>query len=108
MTEAATGLNAAISQQSHLVDALRGKYSVAICNENRAAYVAIEKRIARAGCELANEAETLFFRKLQDAGCTSIHFQPIRVSAVGFLSDGQSIASFHAKEVATYCPEALA
>ena len=102
-------LSEAIAQQTQLVDGLRSKNSVVVCNLNRSTYVAIEKRIAAAVRELAaaNEAEALFFRELQDAGCTAIQFRPMRVGAVGLASDDQSVASFHRKEVATYCPEAL-
>ena len=90
-------LSEAIAQHSQLLDGLRNKYSVAICKANYAAYVAIEKRIAAAVRELAaaNEAEAgLFFRELQDAGCTAIQFRPMRVGAVGLASDDQSVASF--------------
>jgi len=82
---------------------------VVVCNANRAGYVAIEKRIVAAVGELAaaNEAEVLFFRELEDAGCRAIQFRPMRIGAVGLASDDQSVASFHRKEVATYCPEAL-
>jgi hypothetical protein len=102
-------LSEAIAQHSQLLDGLRNKYSVAICKANYAAYVAIEKRIAAAVRELAaaNEAEALFFRELQDVGCTAIQFRPMRVGAAGLASDDQSVASFHRKEVATYCPKAL-
>jgi hypothetical protein len=102
-------LNEAIAQQTRLVDGLRSKYSVVVCNGNRGSYIAIERRILRAVRELAaaNEAEVLFFRELQDAGCTSIQFRPMRVSAVGLLSDDQSLAMFHRREVETYLPEAI-
>jgi len=104
-------LNAAVSQQSHLVeDALRGKYSTVVHADNRNRYVEIEKRIARAVQELAaaNEAEVLFFRELQDAGCNSIAFRPMRVGVIGLKSDDQSVAAFHARELREYCPEACA
>jgi hypothetical protein len=41
-------LKEAIAQQTQIVDGLSSKYSVLVCGANRAAYVAIEKRIARA------------------------------------------------------------
>jgi len=104
-------LDAAVSQQSQLVDnALRGKYSTVVCADNRSRYVEIEKRIARAVQELAaaNESEVIFFRELQDVGCDSIAFRPMRINSVGLLSDNQSRAAFHAREVQEYCPEAMA
>jgi hypothetical protein len=102
--------DAAIRQQTKLVDKLSGEFTVAISEANRQQYVAIEKRIAAAVAELAeaNEAEVIFFRELQDAGCTSIPFRPMRMTSVGIMSDMQSSAAFHRKEVAQYCPEALA
>jgi len=102
-------LSEAIVQHSQVLDGLRNKYSVAIGKANYSTYVAIEKRIAAAIGELAaaNEAEVLFFRELEDAGCRAIQFRPMRIGAVGLASDDQSVASFHRKEVATYCPEAL-
>src|SRR4051794_39565512 len=41
-------LEEAISQQTRLLDGLRGKSSVLICEANREQYIAIEKRIAKA------------------------------------------------------------
>ena len=103
-------LDIAIYKQRIEVDKARGRFSLKVCEANRVRYVEIERRIAKAVQELAsaNESEMLFFRELQDAGCHSIPFRSMRVNAIGLPSDDQSLATFHARELREYCPEACA
>ena len=103
-------LDIAIDKQRMELDKVRGRFSLKVCEANRARYIEIEKRIAKAVQELAsaNESEVLFFRELQDAGCNSIPFRPMRVGVIGLQSDDQSVAAFHARELREYCPEACA
>jgi hypothetical protein len=103
-------LEIAIERQRQIVNGLRGRFSLKICAANRDRYVAIEKRIARAVVDLAsaNEAEILFFNELQDAGCSTIVFRPMRIDQVGLISDPNSRASHHRREVNEFCPEAAA
>ena len=54
----------------------------------------------------ANAAEVKFFDELHAAGVTP-RFRPMRVSVIGLPSDPNSVATFHRKEVETYCPEAV-
>ena len=102
-------LDVALEQQRVVVEQIRGQFSIKLSAANRRRYVEIETRIARAVRELAeaNESEVIFFRELQDAGCTSIQFRPMRLNAVGIASDSQSLASLHRREVETYLPEAI-
>ena len=69
-------LDIAIDKQRMELDKARGRFSLKVCEANRARYIEIERRIAKAVQELAsaNESEVLFFRELQDAGCNSIQF----------------------------------
>ena len=104
-------LERAIERQLNIVSNLRTEYSVFVC-ESKAQqdrYIAIERRIARACAELAeaNAAEVKFFDELHAAGVTP-RFRPMRVSVIGLPSDPNSVATFHHREVETYCPEALA
>jgi hypothetical protein len=89
----------------------RAKYSAAICEQKdvQERYIAIQKRIATACAELAeaNAAEVEFFDQLTAVGVSPC-FRPMRVAAVGLPTDPNSVASFHRKEVETYCPEAQA
>jgi hypothetical protein len=103
-------LNIAIDRQQQTVDVLRGKFSLAVCNANRARYVEIERRIARAVQELAqaNEDEARFIEELRDAGCSSVSFRPMRINEVGLASDSQSRAANHRKELQQFLPEAAA
>jgi hypothetical protein len=100
-------LEAAIHEQRQVVDGLRGKYSLVLCEANRSQYLEIEKRISRAVQALANanEDEVKFFRELEDAGA-SIRFRPMRVVAVGVASDSESLANRHRREVEEFLPEA--
>ena len=100
----------AVEQQRQIVDGLRGQFSVKVCAANRDQYVEIEKRISRAVVELAaaNEAEVLFINELRDAGCSTIIFRPMRVDQVGLISDPNSRASHHRRELEEFCPEAVA
>jgi hypothetical protein len=104
-------LERAIERQLDTVRNLRTRYSVFVCESKaqRDKYIEIEKRISRACAELAeaNAAEVRFFDELNAAGVTP-RFRPMRVSVVGLLTNPNSIASFHRKEVETYCPEAQA
>jgi chromosome segregation ATPase len=104
-------LERAIEKQLDTVSNLRTKYSAFICESKaqRDRYVEIEKRIARAVCELAeaNAAEVAFFDELTAAG-VSPYFRPMRVGVIGLPSDPNSLATFHRKEVKQFCPEALA
>lgn len=99
----------AVQIQCDVVDKLRTSFSTTVCATVQARYIAIEKRIAHAVQELAkaNEAEVQFFDELREAGA-SPGFRPMRVDAIGTLTDSQSRASFHRREVETYCPEAAA
>jgi hypothetical protein len=101
-------LDVAMDRQKEIVDMARGKFSQAVCHANRARYVEIEKRIARAVQELAlaNQAEVDFIDELRDAGATPI-FRPMRVNQIGIASDPQSLAAFHRKEVEQFLPEAV-
>jgi len=102
-------LDRACQMQASVLDVARGQLSVALAKINRDNYVEVQKRISRAVDELAraNEAEVNFFRGLEDAGCSSNPYRPMRLTYVGTISDRQSVAAFHKKEVETYCPEAL-
>jgi hypothetical protein len=95
-------LTLAIEKQQQIVEHLRRGFSRAVCNEpaNRAAYIAIEKRIAGAVQSLAeaNEAEVELFTALHRVGCNSVSFRPMRIQAVGLASDSQSLAAFHKRE----------
>jgi len=103
-------LDIAIDKQRMELDKARSRFSLKVCEANRARYVEIEKRIAKALAELgsANESEVLFSRELQDAGCNSIPFRPMCVGVIGLPSDDQSVAAFHMRELREYCPEACA
>jgi len=103
-------LDIAISKQKAEVDKVRSRFSVHLCQINRAQYVEIERRIAKAVQELAaaNEEEIRFFQALLDAGCSSISFRPMRINAIGIMADDQSVARFHEREVKEFCPEAAA
>jgi len=98
----------AVEQQRQIVNGLRGQFSIKICTANRDEYVQIERRISRAVVELAlaNESEVLFINQLRDAGCSTIIFRPMRVDQVGLISDPNSRASHHRREVEEFCPEA--
>jgi predicted transcriptional regulator len=102
-------LDVAIHQQRAEVQKVRGKYSRKLCELNRSEYVRVEKQIADAVQALAraNQEEVDFIHALLDAGCASVPFQTMRIDKVGVLSDPQSGASFHQKEFARNCPEAV-
>jgi len=102
-------LTVAIERQTGIVDALRGKYSVALCELNRGGYIAIAKKLSSGIQEVAeaNETEIRFFEELKDAGCWSIIFRAMRVYAIGVESDPSSLAARHRRELQTYVPEAL-
>jgi hypothetical protein len=100
-----------VQRQQDTVNNLRSRYSAVVCSSKvqRDKYIAIQRRIASACQELAqaNEEEVTFFDELHSAGVTP-YFRPMRVSAIGLSTDPNSVASFHRKEVETYCPEAAA
>jgi hypothetical protein len=104
-------LKAAIDRQSaSIVQSARAKVAQVLQNINRSEYIRIQKRIAAALKELAsaNEEEIEFFSQLHDAaGGASIAFRPMRVTAVGAVSDPQSKYSFHMKELKEFVPEAV-
>lgn len=99
----------AVQMQSDVVNKLRNGFSTAVCNAQRKHYVETERRIAAAVQELAlaNEAEIEFFNELRALGVTP-QFRPMRVNIIGTLSDSQSLATFHAREVAEHLPEVAA
>ena len=100
-----------VQRQQNTVSELRTRYSAAICQQPdvQQRSIAIQKRIASACAELAaaNQGEVDFFDELH-AVDVSPCFRPMRVSAVGLASDPNSIATFHRKEIKTYCPQAVA
>lgn len=101
-------LTAAVEKQRSIVARAHGNFSRNVCAANRETYIKIAKRIACAVAELAeaNELERRFFEELKEAG-VSISFRPVRVNAVGSMSDSQSGATFHRREIEKFVPEAL-
>ncbi len=69
-------LDLAISRQAQTVDKLRGRFTLQVCEANRARYVEIEKRIAKAVQELAaaNEEEVRFIEELRDRAAYRLRF----------------------------------
>lgn len=104
-------ISLALTRQQAITAGLRGKFSREVCEhpQNRATYVAIQKRKAAAIMELAasNELEQQFFSALYGAGCSSVSFRPMGIKEIGTLKDGNSRASLHLKELKEFCPEAL-
>jgi hypothetical protein len=90
----------AINKQRMEVEKVRGRFSLHLCEINRAQYVEVERRIARAVQELAeaNQAEVEFFNALRDAGANSISFRPMRINQVGIASDNHSVAAYHQRK----------
>lgn len=101
---------AAITKQTQIVERLKNGFSKAVCQANRAQYLAIEKKIAKAVQELAegNEEEERFFEELRAADVKPVGFRSTRIAAIGTFKDTQSGASFHRKEIKEFVPEAVA
>ena len=101
----------AIEKQQQVIADLRGEFSAVVCNhpQNRATYIQIQKRLAAAVAEVAaaNEAEEEIFKKLYDAGCSSVKYRPMAIKEVGTLSDPYSRASSYFRELKEHLPEVL-
>jgi hypothetical protein len=99
----------AMAKQQEILLSLRRRYSRAVCDGNRAAYVAIQKRMFLAVEQLAaaNQDEKDFFDALHRAGVTSISLRGMAIAAIGLARDPHSKAAFHKRELAEFVPEAL-
>jgi hypothetical protein len=104
-------IDLAIEKQQQVIADLRGEFSAVVCNhpENRAIYIAIQRRLATAVAEVAaaNEAEEEFLAKLYEMGCSSVAFRPMRIREIGTLDDPHSRASAHRRELEQFVPEAV-
>jgi len=99
----------ALQKQKSTLDLCQGRFNTAVSEANTSTYVRIEKRYYRAIQEAAEagEEEFRFFEALQQAGVTPM-FRPMRLNQIGIVSDTQSAAAFHAREVREFCPQAAA
>jgi hypothetical protein len=100
-----------VKRHRDTVNNLRARYSAAICQQKdvQERYLAIQRRGVRACAELAayNAEEAEFFNDI-NAVDADPYFRPMRVGVIGLLSDPNSVATFHRREVKQYCPAALA
>jgi cell division septum initiation protein DivIVA len=99
-------LETAIELQGHVVDRVRGPYSLMVNESQRARHKEIVSRIATGMRQVAAgfDDEIRLFDELAQAEA-AVMLRPMRVNTIGSLRDQNSIATFFIRELKEYFPE---
>jgi hypothetical protein len=99
-------IETAIEMQRQVVDRVKGPYSLSLNETQRARHSEIVSRIAKGVLELAHafDDEIRLYDDLMQAGASPM-FRPMRVNAVGSLSNQNSVATVFIRELKEYFPE---
>jgi hypothetical protein len=97
---------AAVEMQKQLVDRTRGPFSAMVNEGLRSRHREIVSRIAKGVLEAAQgfDDEIRLFDEITQAGAAPM-FRPMRVGAIGSLSNQNSVATFFIRELREYFPE---